>query len=127
MNAGAGIAGAAGGVAYGDAGAMAAAAWGVPNVRAIGAGGCDEQGMPGTAARAGAEVYLTGEMKHHDRLGARDAGLTLVPQQEPLKRDDVIVTPHNAFNSQEALERILDTTAENIAAFAAGTAKNVVR
>ena len=30
--------------------------------------------------------------------------------------DKVIVTPHNAFNSQEALERILDTTIENIRA-----------
>lgn len=30
------------------------------------------------AARAGAEVYLTGEMKHADRLAARDAGLTVL-------------------------------------------------
>ena len=44
-----------------------------------------------------------------------------------LKKPNVVFTPHNAFNSQEALERILDTTAENIAAFAAGAAKNVVR
>jgi D-lactate dehydrogenase len=44
-----------------------------------------------------------------------------------LKNPNVVFTPHNAFNSQEALERILDTTAENIAAFAAGAAKNVVR
>jgi len=29
----------------------------------------------------------------------------------------VIVTPHNAFNSKEALERILDTTSDNIKAF----------
>lgn len=29
----------------------------------------------------------------------------------------VIVTPHNAFNSNEALERILDTTVDNIQAF----------
>jgi D-lactate dehydrogenase len=43
-----------------------------------------------------------------------------------LKKPNVVFTPHNAFNSQEALERILDTTAENIAAFVAGTAKNVV-
>lgn len=44
-----------------------------------------------------------------------------------LKKPNVVFTPHNAFNSQEALERILDTTAGNIAAFAAGTPKNVVR
>jgi D-lactate dehydrogenase len=44
-----------------------------------------------------------------------------------LKHPNVVFTPHNAFNSQEALERILDTTAENIASFVAGTPKNVVR
>jgi D-lactate dehydrogenase len=43
-----------------------------------------------------------------------------------LKHPNVVFTPHNAFNSQEALERILETTAENIAAFAAGTPKNVI-
>ena len=30
------------------------------------------------AVQAGADVYLTGEMKHHDRLAARDGGLTVV-------------------------------------------------
>jgi D-lactate dehydrogenase len=43
-----------------------------------------------------------------------------------LKHPNVVFTPHNAFNSQEALERILETTAENIAAFAAGRPKNVI-
>ncbi len=44
-----------------------------------------------------------------------------------LKKPNVVFTPHNAFNSQEALQRILDTTAANIAAFAAGQPQNVVR
>ena len=44
-----------------------------------------------------------------------------------LKKPNVVFTPHNAFNSQEALERILNTTADNIAAFAAGAPKNAVR
>jgi len=43
-----------------------------------------------------------------------------------LKKPNVVFTPHNAFNSQEALERILETTAENITAFAAGSLKNIV-
>jgi len=43
-----------------------------------------------------------------------------------LGRDDVVFTPHNAFNSQEALERILDTTIENLQAFAAGKPANRV-
>ncbi len=34
-----------------------------------------------------------------------------------LKMENVVVTPHNAFNSQEALQRILDTTANNIQYF----------
>ncbi|MCH8329174.1 MAG: hydroxyacid dehydrogenase [Nanoarchaeota archaeon] len=33
------------------------------------------------------------------------------------KKDNVIITPHNAFNSIEALQRILDTTIENIKGF----------
>lgn len=34
-----------------------------------------------------------------------------------LQKENVIITPHNAFNSKEALLRILDTTVENIQAF----------
>ena len=41
-------------------------------------------------------------------------------------RDDVILTPHNAFNSYEAVERIAETTVENIACFLAGEPRNVV-
>ncbi|MBU0612662.1 hydroxyacid dehydrogenase [Patescibacteria group bacterium] len=39
---------------------------------------------------------------------------TIVEGHMLLISDKVIVTPHNAFNSKEALERILDTTIENI-------------
>ncbi|MDP1690239.1 MAG: NAD(P)-dependent oxidoreductase [bacterium] len=38
----------------------------------------------------------------------------------------VIVTPHLAFNTQEAVERILGTTVENIRKFAAETPVNIV-
>ncbi|OGG41148.1 hypothetical protein A2118_03695 [Candidatus Kaiserbacteria bacterium GWA2_50_9] len=38
----------------------------------------------------------------------------------------VIVTPHLAFNTQEAVERILNTTIENIQHFAAGAPTNLV-
>lgn len=41
--------------------------------------------------------------------------------------DNVIITPHNAFNTKEALERILQTTVDNINAFIAGEPKNAVR
>lgn len=33
-------------------------------------------------------------------------------------RDDVVFTPHNAFNTKEAIERIIKTTVENIKSFA---------
>jgi len=37
-----------------------------------------------------------------------------------LERDDVVFTPHNAFNSREALVRILEVTLSNLEAFRAG-------
>jgi D-lactate dehydrogenase len=43
-----------------------------------------------------------------------------------LTRDDVVITPHNAFNSREALIQIIDTTIGNIKSFAAGTPQNTV-
>jgi D-lactate dehydrogenase len=39
---------------------------------------------------------------------------------------NVIVTPHSAFNTREAVQRILDTTVENIQAYAKGEPVNVV-
>ena len=42
-------------------------------------------------------------------------------------RDDVIITPHNAFNSTEAVRRILDTTIDNIKAFLSGSPINLVK
>lgn len=40
--------------------------------------------------------------------------------------DRVIITPHNAFNSEEALKRILDTTIENLEAFSINNPINLV-
>ncbi len=42
------------------------------------------------------------------------------------KMPNVILTPHNAFNSKEALELIQQVTLENIAKFLANTPQNVV-
>jgi D-lactate dehydrogenase len=50
----------------------------------------------------------------------------LVKDQILLSKDNVVFTPHIAFYSQEALERILDTTTENILAFSSGVAQNKV-
>jgi D-lactate dehydrogenase len=43
-----------------------------------------------------------------------------------LRRDDVVFTPHIAFNSHEAVQRILDTTLENLKAFLEGQPQNTV-
>lgn len=39
---------------------------------------------------------------------------TLLEDHILIEREDVIVTPHNAFNTEEAFKRILDTTLENL-------------
>lgn len=43
-----------------------------------------------------------------------------------LRLHNVIITPHSAFNTREAVSRILNTTVENIAAFTRGEPQNVV-
>ena len=42
---------------------------------------------------------------------------TMLENHVLMERGNVIITPHNAFNSKEALERILETTVENIRGF----------
>lgn len=39
---------------------------------------------------------------------------------------NVVITPHNAFNSNEALRKIVETTHENLSAFVGGAPLNVV-
>jgi D-lactate dehydrogenase len=43
-----------------------------------------------------------------------------------LRRENVVITPHIAFDSQEALQRILDTTIDNVQGYMAGEPHNVV-
>ncbi len=43
-----------------------------------------------------------------------------------LTREEVIITPHNAFNSKEALTEIIDTTVANINGFIAGRPQNII-
>lgn len=44
-----------------------------------------------------------------------------------IKMDNVIITPHNAFNSKEAEERIIQTTVDNIQSFISGNPQNLVK
>lgn len=43
-----------------------------------------------------------------------------------MRRENVVFTPHIAFNSHEAVQRILDTTLQNLKAFLEGHPQNVV-
>jgi D-lactate dehydrogenase len=51
----------------------------------------------------------------------------LVQDHILLSKDNVVYTPHIAFYSQEALERILDTTVQNITSFLTNTPHNLVQ
>lgn len=51
---------------------------------------------------------------------------TVLMDNRLIDHPNVIITPHNAFNSMEALERIMDTTIENIKSFAVGKVQNDV-
>jgi len=50
----------------------------------------------------------------------------LVATHVLLRMRNVIITPHSAFNTREAVGRIVDTSAANIAAFLAGRPQNIV-
>ncbi len=52
---------------------------------------------------------------------------TIVENHILLGMPNVIITPHNAFNTAEALRRILDTTIENIQGYKKGRIINLVR
>jgi D-lactate dehydrogenase len=43
-----------------------------------------------------------------------------------LTRDDVVITPHNAFNSKEALHEILETSIGNVKSYVGGAPVNIV-
>ncbi|MCL4367396.1 hydroxyacid dehydrogenase [Patescibacteria group bacterium] len=49
---------------------------------------------------------------------------TMLENQYLIDHENVIITPHNAFNTQEAVKRILDTTIENIISFSKGKPSN---
>jgi D-lactate dehydrogenase len=85
----------------------------------------------GLLAGAGLDVLEGEELVHEERQllsapGNEEKLRALVRSQILLRRDNVVFTPHIAFNSREALRRIVDTTIDNIRAFRAGEPQNVV-
>ena len=86
----------------------------------------------GTLAGAGLDV-IEGEeyiSEEQEMLRSNQPAAILrqiVRDQILLRHENVVFTPHNAFNSREALRRILDTTVENILGFLKGAPIHVVR
>jgi D-lactate dehydrogenase len=57
----------------------------------------------------------------------KETAFTLWQNHILMKMPNVLITPHNAFNSKEAIERILMTTIENIKKFLEGNPVNLVK
>lgn len=57
---------------------------------------------------------------------SKDQLETILQDHALIEMPNVLITPHNAFNSNGAILRILDTTVENIKSFEAGNPENVV-
>ncbi|MBW3022411.1 hydroxyacid dehydrogenase [Candidatus Woesearchaeota archaeon] len=73
----------------------------------------------------GENIWIEEEFLKQDDLPA----VTLKEAMESfsiMRSERAILTPHNAFNTNEALERILTTSAENIKSFFVGHPQNVV-
>ncbi|MDP3766141.1 MAG: NAD(P)-dependent oxidoreductase [Nanoarchaeota archaeon] len=74
------------------------------------------------------ECFIKEERQLLSRNFMKECDLKTVLQDHLLlKRPNVIVTPHNAFNSWEALHRILDTTILNINSFLRKKPANAVK
>ena len=85
----------------------------------------------GVLAGAGLDVLEGEELIQEEKqllaASAAEEKLRAVLRQHLLlRREDVVVTPHIAFYSHEALARIVDTTVENIHGYLAGRPRNVV-
>ena len=73
----------------------------------------------------GEDIWIEEEFLKHDDLPA----IALREAMESfsiMRSERAILTPHNAFNTREALERILITSAENLKAYFSGHPQNVV-
>lgn len=85
----------------------------------------------GILSGAGLDVFegeelIEGEEQLLATPAAEEKLRMLLRQHLLLRRDDVVITPHSAFNSKEAMERIVDTTTDNIRAFLSGSPQNIV-
>jgi len=86
----------------------------------------------GTIAGAGLDVLeeepaIREEAELLSSIFQREHNLgTLLADHILLRLRNVIITPHNAFNTREALDRIYEVTIENLRGFLEGKPKNLV-
>jgi D-lactate dehydrogenase len=73
----------------------------------------------------GEELIKEEKQLVHDPKNIEDLA-NIVKDHVLLSKGNVVFTPHIAFYSKEAMERILETTVENVAAFVSGHPENVV-
>lgn len=86
----------------------------------------------GAVAGAGLDVLEGEEMfieeeKLFDPHTSPETLSTVLKNHLLLNREDVVITPHIGFDSREAVQRIRETTADNITAFLAGNPQNIVK
>ncbi len=74
------------------------------------------------------ECYIKEDAQVMSRNSPKKYDMRIILEDHILaKKDNVIITPHNAFNSVEALQRILDTTIDNIKGFLSNKSINEVK
>lgn len=72
------------------------------------------------------EPLLEEEKDLLSQVFEKDKLMTILEDHMLVNHPNVIVTPHNAFNSQEALHKIVETTHQNLTGFMSNTPLNVV-
>lgn len=74
-----------------------------------------------------AEIYMGNELDLlRDEKSKEEDVDTVLKNQYLIENPNVIITPHNAFNTQEAIERIFDVSLENLKAYQKGELINLV-
>ncbi len=86
----------------------------------------------GILAGAGLDVleeegYIIDELNLLKGHPSQEQLKIILADHELMQMDNVLVTPHNAFNTKEAMLRILETTLLNIQAFMKGKSENLVK